>query len=246
MTKKSIFLIAFIICSTLGCIKKNTELSSPEENNSTLNIKVNEVQTVMAAPDSSIESRLINNYGLVYLNSSQVGNLQFPSFSNYEEASAYIESFLSQTQNWQSPIPQQIKNYNYSVESSLSDKKEKKIKKKEDNSSYLLLPDCTSSGSRYGSISGSGGILSSFNFYLSNNSSGITDINFYVTGVPLLWGWNQTQSFLNGFNGCTAGTITWGVTIGNTPIGLVSEYHWKYTLDASNCILYLRWGSGPC
>jgi hypothetical protein len=192
-------------------------------------------------PEDTLAQQLMNEYSLVVLTTQQVSNIQPPTFNNYEDANLYIQNMLSQLQNWPYSRIAEVNEAGGGIELSTNSNK---INKK--NTANLVPIDCYTPGTRWASIPGSGGLLSTFNFYFSTSSTGIIGTDFYTTGTNIGWSWNQINSFNSGFSGCTAGTITWGLQIGNFVIGVEREYHWNYSFNQANCTMNINFGSGPC
>jgi hypothetical protein len=157
-------------------------------------------RTLNESPDSTLADSLISQYGLEYLTPSQTQGMQLPSYSSYAAASAHIDS-----------VQQALATvYNGSSSSSSGGLGESKP----------IPPPCDN-GNYYTNLSGSGGFFSYFQATYSVSSGSVTNIDFTVLGTPLGWSWSQTNSHLSGSSGCTYGTLTTGLEIGNLTIGYI-------------------------
>jgi hypothetical protein len=89
-------------------------------------------------------------------------------------------------------------------------------------------------------------MFSSFNAIMGVSGGNVGSADFVVTGVPIGWGWSEGGSSINGSAGCTWGTITWGLSIGNLTIGFIQAYHFSWSLNVNTCTLTWSQGSGFC
>lgn len=147
----------------------------------------------------------MQDFGLIVLNSAQTTNIQFNAYNSYNDAAAYINNLKTQLQNGIYVPSMGISPAPISVELTAP------INKREASVNRFPRP-CTTAGTYWGSIPGSGGMFSRFSVYFGVGSSGITSASFYTTGTNIGWSWSQTGSFYSGWHGCAPGLITWGGT----------------------------------
>ena len=184
----------------------------------------------------SLAERLMADFGLIILSSEQMGNTQFPSFSDYQSAADYIN------------LMKQRLNQNVNATSSISSGPSIERMGSSKSNPLLLPADCSAAGTYHANLAGSGGFFSSFNVYFNNSSSGVTSASVYTTGTPIGWSWSQVATSFSGsgYSGCVGGYITHGLTIGNLTIGWQQAYHFNFTFNGTTCTLSFSQGSGHC
>ncbi|MDX1937657.1 MAG: hypothetical protein SFU21_11095 [Flavihumibacter sp.] len=175
----------------------------------------------------SMTSRVDANFNLRELSPDEYRGLNLPSFETIEEAKEYLAYITNEV------------NTNFGGQSDLVHIV---------NEINLPSPDknCTGAGTYHAVLHGSGGMFSNFNAYFKTSSSSITTADFHTTGTNLGWSWSQLGSSLNGYSGCTYGTITWGVEIGGVVFGYTQNYHFSYTINPSNCTIVWTQATGIC
>ncbi|HWC53653.1 MAG TPA: hypothetical protein VG676_08730 [Chitinophagaceae bacterium] len=150
--------------------------------------------------------------------------MQLPTYSSYAAASTYIDSVLGELST----------EYNGSSNTSSN------------GYSKPLPPYNCSDGDYFANLTGSGGMFSSFDAQLTVNGGNVTNIDFVVQGVLIGWNWTQTNTYFSGSSGCTVGTITWGLEIGNLTIGFIQVYHFSWRISPLACLFSWSQGSGYC
>lgn len=234
MKSKSINLIAILLATFFityfsGCLKNDsTSPLVPITKQST------GATTGNKTSDSSIANQLIADYSaydMQYLDSNQIAGIHsMRSFYFYDSAKNYIDSFINVL----------------STPASSANDLSKNVMKS--NNPYVQAPDCAHGGlfhAVFGS-SAPAGLLSHFEAYITTTSSGISNMSIYSVGTPIGWSWNQMVQTNSGYSGCTAGTVVFGITIGNIVLGFTENFHFNYYMDAQNCLIYPTEGLGPC
>jgi hypothetical protein len=239
MRSKFFFILSIALMTfSFSCQKKSDSTYTNEinkEKSDKLESKVNPSGLLKSATDSLAE-RLMNDFGLVVLSSGQIGNIQFPGFSDYQSASNHITLMRQRL--------------NQSISGSATMSSGPSIESMRTSQSEHLLPpgDCSSAGTYHSSLAGSGGFFSNFNVYFNTSSSGVSSASVYATGTPIGWSWSQQATSFSGssYSGCVGGYITNGIQIGNITIGWQQAYHFNFNFSGSSCTLSYSQGSGPC
>lgn len=230
--RSRIFLFCTLILVTLffACQKKSESIHSNE-----MIINQSREKISLRSSSDSLAERLMTDFNLALLSSAQIGNTQFPSFSDYQSAANYIN------------LMKQRLNQNINASTSVSGGSIELMRGSTND--YLLPPaDCSAPGTYYSSLAGSGGFFSNFNVYFNTGANGVSSASVYVSGTPLMWSWTQAATSFsgNGYSGCVGGYITNGISIGNVTIGWNQEYHFNFIFNGSTCTLSYSQGSGPC
>jgi len=239
MRSKIFFILSIVLMTfSFACQKKSDSTYTNEgnkEKSDKLESKVNPSGLSLKSSTDSLAERLMNDFGLVVLSTEQMGNTQFPSFSDYQSASDHI-TLMRQRLN-QSISGSTTMSSGPSIESMRTSQKD-----------YLLPPDCSSAGTYHSSLGGSGGFFSNFNVYFNNSASGVSSASVYTSGTPIGWSWSQVATSFSGssYSGCVGGYITNGLQIGNITIGWQQAYHFNFSFNGSTCSLSYSQGSGPC
>lgn len=226
---KKFILVSFllgIVFVTTECKKNSTSNTNSSERTSNQRASLNTALDQSA--DSTLADSLINHYGLVYLTSTQTQGMQIPSYSSYSAASVHIDSVLQ--------------GLNQTYDGSTTSSSGSGISRPTPN---FMTPTCDN-GNFYSNLSGSGGMFSSFQATYSVSGGNVSNIDLTALGTPIGWSWSQIRSIIYGSSGCTYGTITWGLQVGNLTIGYIQSYHFSWSINPSNCTFSWSQGSGLC
>jgi len=183
------------------------------------------------AGDTSIANQLISTYSaynMHYMTSAEKSKMtSMRKFTSYSTAKSYVDSLL-RVINTAANTSDNTDSYN--------------------GAPAIQAPDCTKGGSYHVVFHNTGGLFSHFEAYVTTTSTGISSMNFYSVGTPIGWTWTQFAPNINNssFSGCTPGTITIGLQIGNLPLAITENYHFSYVIDPTTCTMVTTASTGPC
>ena len=227
----SLYLLLFGLIMITGCKKSaNTVVAN---NNSV--VGQHEKTTEEGKVVDDLARQLMIQYGMVELTPEQVGLTEFPTFSDFDSASAYVKKVQQAIlESYSGSATTQTSMFPPTVESKFADP--------------VPPGGCRSPATYFANLAGSGGLFSTFRTAFTFNGTGITGASVYVTGMPIGWTWRQVGTTFTGnsTSGCVYGTITYGIKAGNLTLGITHQYHFSFNYNPVGCLLYYRQGDGSC
>ena len=226
----SLYTLLFLFTIIVGC-KKSTNAIVPADERS---VKQHEQKDDGKVIDE-LTRQLMIQYGLVELTPEQIGRAEFPTFSDFESASAFVKrAQLAMQQEYGGSSATEPGTFSTPAVSKFADPPPP--------------GGCRSPAIYFADLPGSGGFFSTFRTAFTFNGVGITGASVYVTGMPIGWHWNQIGTTFTGnsTSGCVFGTITYGIRTGSLTLGFIQPYHFSFNFNPVGCMLYFRQSSGGC
>ncbi len=227
----SFYSLLFAFTCITGCKKASDAVVSADGSSVGQKEKIKDEGRVI----DDLSRQLMNKYGMVELTQEQIGQTEFPTFSDIESASAFIDQAQRELQqSYGGSASTQSGSYPPVMVSKFADPP--------------FQGGCRSPATYFANMPGSGGLFSSFRAALIFNGAGIAGGSIYVTGVPIGWTWNQIGTTFNGSStrGCVYGTITYGIKTNSLTLALIVPYHFNLNFSPDGCMLYYSQGNGGC
>jgi len=227
----SLYILLFSFTLVVGCKKSTNSIISADGRAAKQHEQIKNDGRVI----DDLARQLMIEYGMVELTPEQVGRAEFPTFNDYESASAFVKKA-------QLALQQESGGTATTAPGTFSSPAVSKF------ADPPPPGGCRSPAIYFADLPGSGGFFSTFRMSFNFNGVGITGASVYVTGMPIGWNWNQIGTTFTGSStsGCVFGTITYGIRTGSLTLGIIQPYHFNFNFNPVGCLLYFRQSSGGC
>ena len=225
-----LYTLLFSFTMIVGCKKSTNAIISEDERAAKQHDQKDDGKVI-----DELSRQLMIQYGLVELTPEQVGQTEFPTFSDFESASAFVKrAQLALQQEYGGTSATAPGTFSTPAASKFADPPPP--------------GGCRSPAVYFADLPRSGGFFSTFRTAFTFNGVGITGASVYVTGMPIGWTWNQLGTTFTGnsTSGCVFGTITYGIRTGSLTLGLIQPYHFNFNFNPVGCMLYFWQSSGGC